>query len=58
MTLISLNYSSHVMRQKEEAEKKIVAAKKKAAERDEARYTTPARDQGTQTPSTFAESLG
>ena len=58
MTLISLNYSSHVMRQKEEAEKKIAAAKKKAAERDEARYTTPARDQGTQTPSTFAESLG
>lgn len=58
MTLISLNYSSYVMREKEEAEKKMAAAKKKAAERDEARYTTPSRDQGTQTSSSFAESLG
>ena len=58
MTLISLNYSSYKLREKEEAERKVVAAKKKAAERDEARYTTPARDQGTQTTSSFAESLG
>lgn len=58
MTLISLNYSSYMMREKEEAEKKIAAAKKKAEERDQARYMTPARDQGTQTVSSFAESLG
>jgi hypothetical protein len=58
MTLMSLNYSSYIMREKEETEKKIAAAKKKAAERDDARYTTPARDQGTQTASSFAESLG
>lgn len=56
MTLISLNYSSYIAREKEEAEKKIAAAKKQVAE-NEARYTTPARDQGTQTAS-FAESLG
>jgi Protein of unknown function (DUF1640) len=58
MTLMSLNYSSYITREKEEAEKKIAAVKKKTAERDEAKYTTPARDQGTQTASGFAESLG
>lgn len=58
MTLMSLNYSSYTNREKEEAERKIAAAKKNAAEKDEARYTTPARDQGTQTASSFAESLG
>lgn len=58
MTLISLNYSSYITREKEEAEKKVAAAKRKAAERDEARYTTPSRDQGSQTASSFAESMG
>jgi hypothetical protein len=58
MTLMSLNYSSYLTREREEAERKIAAAKKKIAETDQARYTTPATDQGTQTASTFAESLG
>lgn len=58
MTLMSLNYSSYITREREEAEKKIAAAKKVAAEREEARYTTPSRDQGTQTASSFTESLG
>jgi hypothetical protein len=58
MTLMSLKYSSHMTREKEEAEKKHAAAEKKAEERDQARYTTPARDQGTQTLSSPTESLG
>lgn len=58
MTLISLNYSSYIIREREEAERKSAAAKKEAGEREQARYTTPARDQGTQTASSYAESLG
>jgi hypothetical protein len=57
MTLISLNYSSYLTREREEAEKKIAAARAKTAEREE-RYTTPSRDQGTQTATDVAESLG
>ena len=58
MTLLSLNYSSYVVREREEAEKKVAAAKKMAAEREEARQAAPGRDQSTQTSSDYAESLG
>lgn len=58
MTLISLNYSSYLMRERDEAEKRLAAAKKMAAQRDETRSTNPVRDQGTQTTSSLAESLG
>jgi hypothetical protein len=55
MIISTLNYSSIKMREKEEAEKKRKAAEKaqeereKAMEKEQARYTTPSRAQGTQT---------
>ncbi|OCT50513.1 hypothetical protein CLCR_07192 [Cladophialophora carrionii] len=55
MIISALNYSSIKMREKEEAEKKRKAAEKaqeereRALEREQARYTTPSRAQGTQT---------
>ena len=67
MVLGSLNYAGHVTRQREAEQKRIdakkAAAKKAEKERNasEARYTTPAREQGTQTapPSaSYEESLG
>lgn len=57
MIISALNYSSIKMREKEEIEKKRKAAAKEQKERDqamqreEARYTTPSRSQGTQTAS-------
>ena len=59
MTLLSLNYSSFVIREREEAEKKAAAAKQTALEREEARMASrETRDQGNQTSSDYAESLG
>ena len=54
-----LNYSSHVNREREEAEKRHRAARE-AAERaqTEAKYTVSSRDQGMQTEANFQESLG
>ena len=55
MIISTLNYSGIKMRQKEEAEKKRKAAEKEqnereqAMQREQARYTTPSRAQGTQT---------
>lgn len=63
MVLSALNYSSIKTREKEEIEKKRKAAQKAKEERAEARYTTPARAQGTQTSESgvqtnYEESLG
>ncbi|KAJ9603351.1 hypothetical protein H2200_012129 [Cladophialophora chaetospira] len=55
MIITSLNYSSIKLREKEEKEKKRKAAQKEqdereqAMQREQARYTTPSRAQGTQT---------
>jgi hypothetical protein len=55
MIISALNYSSIKMREKEEVEKKRKAAEKaqeerdRALDREQARYTTPNRAQGTQT---------
>ena len=55
MIISTLNYSSVMNREKEEVAKKRHAASKaqeerdKAVERDQVRYTTPSRAQGTQT---------
>jgi septal ring factor EnvC (AmiA/AmiB activator) len=65
MIISALNYSSIKIREKEEAEKKRKAAAKAQEEQraeTQGRYTTPSRDQGTQTnaprPVDYEESLG
>ena len=57
MTIVSLNYSSRIRREKEEAEKRA-RAQRKAAEKAQTEGRVSTRDSGAQTEGSYEESLG